>query len=268
MTDFTIPRDRWGRPTLPHPFPDGELLWHHRPSSIGKIVDDTYNLDQWQKRMVIVGACQRPDLLALADTLDPDDRNDKRQLNKLASEFQEAAKASKGANTGTALHSYTEQIDAGKDVTPLPMFVDDLEAYRKGLADHSIEIDPHWMERFVVWSDKRIAGSCDRYVMWNGRMVTFDLKTGASNPADFSLVSYAAQLASYANCTHAWDGVHSEALPEIDTEVGLIGWLPAGKGHFEVIEVDLTEGARIVDLALDVYWTRKNKELGHTLPTP
>ncbi len=263
-----IDRDRWGRPLVPNPMPDGDPVWHHRASGIGNQIADMFNIQQWQKRMLIVGATKRQDLLALADTLDPYDKGDKQKLNRIATEMQEAAGSKDRANIGTALHSYTEQIDAGAKVEPLPQFVDDLNAYTACLVKHRIEIDPQWMERFVVWPDKRIAGSADRYAMWNGRMVVVDLKTGKSDPAAFSMISQATQLASYANATHAWDGETADPLPEIDTEVGLILWLPAGEGRAELIEVDLTEGARLVDLALDVYWSRKNKALGRTLPDP
>lgn len=262
MSMENVARDRWGRPVVPNPLPDGDPVWHHRPSSVGKIVDDTYNLDLWQKRMVAKGLAARPDLLARVDAADPESPDGKRDLNALCKQAQEAAAASRGANVGTALHSYTEQLDRGDDVQPLEAYRADLAAYRATLDAHGIHVDPQWMERFVVWPDRRVAGSCDRYATWGGRLVVADLKTGASNPADFSLVTYAAQLACYANATHTWDGVNAEPLPEIDTEVGLVVWLPAGQGRCEIIEVDLIKGARIVDLAIEVYEARKDKTLG------
>lgn len=259
---MSVARDRWGRPVVPHPFPGGEPVWHHRPSSIGKIVDDTYNLDLWQKRMVAKGLAARPDLLARVDAADPETSDGKRDLNSLCKQAQEAAAASRGANIGTALHAYTEQLDRGQQVQPLEQYQADLDAYRRTLDAHSITIDAGLMERFVVWPDRKVAGSCDRYAHWGGRVVALDLKTGASNPADFSLVTYAAQLACYANATHIWDGVDAEPLPEVDTEVGLIVWLPAGQGRCELIEVDITKGAEIVDLAISVYEARKDRGLG------
>jgi len=262
-----INRDQWGRPLIPNPT-TGEIAWHHRPSSLGRIIEDTYGLEQWAQRTTAVGCARRPDLLALVSALDPTDRHDKQQLNKLVAQLKDAGGASDGANTGTAIHAYTEQIDRGQTVEPLPEYAADLDAYRQSLTEHSIEIDPAWIEQFVVWPEKRIAGSADRYVRYRGDWVVLDLKTGQHNPASFSLVSHAAQLAAYANATHTWDGDKFGAMPAVSWELGLILWLPAGQATAELIEVDLVDGAAAVDLALDVYAMRKNKGFGKTAETP
>jgi hypothetical protein len=262
-----IDRDRWGRPLIPDPT-TGEVEWHHRPSSIGRIVQDNFNIEQWAQRMTAVGCAKRPDLLALVSSLDPNDRDDKKELNRLVEQLKDAAGASEGSNKGTAIHAYTEQIDLGGDVEPLPEYVDDLEAYRQALVDHKIEIDKGWVERFVVWPAKRIAGSADRFVRYNGEWVVFDLKTGQYNPAQFSLISHAAQLASYANAAHTWDGKMFGAMPAVSRGVGLILWLPAGQGTAQLIEVDLVDGVAAVNLALDVYELRKDKQFGKAIKTP
>tara|TARA_R110002124_G_scaffold81413_4_gene214611 strand:+ start:244 stop:1269 length:1026 start_codon:yes stop_codon:yes gene_type:complete len=262
-----INRDRWGRPLIPDPV-TGETVWHHRPSSLGRIIEDSYGLEQWAQRTTAVGCARRPDLLALVSALDPTAPADKRQLNKLVGQLKDAGGASDGANTGTAIHAYTEQIDRGQTVEPLPEFVADLDAYQQALTDHSIEIDPAWIERFIVWPEKRIAGSADRFVRYRGEWVVLDLKTGQHNPASFSLVSHAAQLAAYAYSSHTWDGDKFGAMPAVSHELGLILWLPAGQAKAELIEVDLVDGAAAVDLALDVYAMRKNKAFGKTAETP
>lgn len=244
------------------------MEWHHRPSSIGRIVQDNFNIEQWAQRMTAVGCAKRPDLLALVSSLDPNDRDDKKELNRLVEQLKDAGGASVGSNKGTAIHAYTEQNDLGETVEPLPEYADDLEAYRQALVDHKIEIDKAWVERFVVWPARRIAGSVDRYVRYNGEWVTFDLKTGQYNPANFSLISHAAQLASYANAAHTWDGVKFGALPAVSKDLGLILWLPAGQGTAQLIEVDLVDGATAVDLALEVYAMRKDKQFGKQLKTP
>ena len=262
-----INRDQWGRPLIPHPV-SGEIVWHHRPSSLGRIIEDSYGLEQWAQRMTALGSARRPDILALVSALDPTDRADKQQLNKLVAQLKDAGGASDAANTGTVIHSYTEQMDRGESFEPLPEYEADLHAYRQAITDNSIEIDPAWIERFVVWPEKRIAGSADRYVRYRGEWVVLDLKTGQHNPAAFSLVSHAAQLAAYANATHTWDGTKFGAMPAVSHERGLILWLPAGKATAEIIEVDLHDGAAAVDLALDVYAMRKNKAFAKTAETP
>ena len=267
MPTSMIDRDQWGRPLIPDPV-SGETVWHHRPSSLGRIIEDTYGLEQWAQRMTALGCARRPDLLAQVCVLDPTDRGDKQQLNKLVAQLKEAGGASDAANLGTAIHSYTEQMDRGESLEPLPEFVADLDAYRQALCDYSIEIDPAWIERFVVWREKRIAGSADRFVRYLGEWVVLDLKTGQHNPGSFSMLSHGAQLAAYAYSSHTWDGDKFGAMPPVSHELGLILWLPAGQAKAELIEVALVDGADAVDLALDVYAMRKNKGFGKTAETP
>lgn len=265
MSDY-IKRDRWGRPLIPNPLPDGKAVAHQRPSSIASKIADRYNLELWSQRMVAKGIAEREDLLSLAHALDPEDSDDKRQLNDVVKKAKEAARSSQGANTGTALHSYVRQVNAGQEVTPLPAHAPAINAYKRAIDAHGI--DPSLLEQFVVWPDKLIAGSCDIFGTYQGAMRVLDLKTGKHNPADWSLMEYAAQLACYANATHTWDGNNAEPLPEIDTEVGIIIWLPAGGDICELIEVDLVKGARYVDLALEVQAAQKDKKIGTKVATP
>ena len=268
MTDGPFTRDRWSRPLLPHPMPDGEPVWHWRPSSIGGQIADRYGIELWKRRMVIAGAAARPDLVLTAATLDPD--TDKKQLDRVADECAEAAGSTTRANIGTALHRYTELLDTGSGIEPLDEYAADLDAYRQCIDLHSIEIDPDWIEVPLVWSEKRIAGTIDRLVNYRGALTALDLKTGRHNPAKYSMVEHAAQLACYANASHRWDPDTETATetPEINTDTGLILWLPAGEGHAELVEVDLAFGARMVDLAVEVYWARKNRDSARTLSRP
>jgi hypothetical protein len=266
MTDQTtastdpFTRDRWARPVLAHPLPDGPPDWHWRPSSIGGLIADRFGIEKWSRRMVLAGAAARPDLLAKADTLDPE--TDKKELDGIADACREAAAASKGANYGTALHRYTEQLNMGVDIKPLDRFKADINAYQRCLEEHRIEILTDMLEVPAVWSEGKVAGSIDNIVGYRGRRVVMDLKTGKHNPADWTMIEYAAQLACYANSEWRWDNATQTAtpLPELDTEIGLILWLPVGLGHAELIEVDLTFGVRMVRLAQEIYWGRKNKD--------
>ena len=40
----------------------------------------------------------------------------------------------------------------------------------------------------VIWTDKKIAGTVDRYVNYRGRLTALDLKTGQHDPSSFSVV--------------------------------------------------------------------------------
>ena len=256
---MTIIRDRWGRALIPHPLPDGAPAPHKRPSSIAMKIADRFNLERWQLRMAVKGVAERPDLLALAHALDPDDADDKRQLDQVAKDAKEAAGSLKGANLGTALHSYIRQARTGNDFTPLPQYVQDIDAYQRLLDEHGIE--PGESEQFCVWSAKQIAGTCDMPAdLYDGRRVVMDLKTGQHNPAKFSMVEYAAQLSCYANATHTWDGVSAEPLTPVDLGLAYIVWLPAGQGHAELVEVDIAKGAAWVALALEVDAAQKDRQ--------
>jgi hypothetical protein len=261
-----IKRDRWGRPMVPNPLPDGKPAPHQRPSSIASKIADTYALTLWKQRMTAIGVASRPDLVALAHALDPDDAGDKKQLDEVVKTAMEVAGSQRGANLGTAIHAYCRQVNAGTDPQVMDIHKPTIDAYRALLERH--QIVPKILERFVVWSERQIAGSCDIYGEIDGRLAVIDIKTGQHNPAKFSMVEYSAQLACYANARHLWDGETAEALPEIDTEVGYLIWLPSGGDQAELIRVDITKGRRYVDLALEVADAHKDRSVGQIIAAP
>jgi hypothetical protein len=67
--------------------------------------------------MVAKGVSMRQDLYLLAASAAADD---KETLDKVAEAAQEAASSSRGANTGSALHSFTERLDRGEQVAAPP----------------------------------------------------------------------------------------------------------------------------------------------------
>src|SRR5207253_924659 len=107
-------RDRYGRYLLPVPGQDKPVA-HTRATTISRTTADTYNLEQWGRRMLLQAASKRPDLVALAASLDPE--SDKKRFNELADAAQEAAAAGAAANYGTAMHAFTAQVDAGLHVS-------------------------------------------------------------------------------------------------------------------------------------------------------
>lgn len=123
----TVERDRYGRPLIV-PVRGGKAKAYTRCTTFVDCLDDKFNLQQWQQRMVALGLASRPDLL-LAVSAHAEDKN---HLNRITGEARDAAAASAAATTGTAIHALTEKIDRGEELPPIPeAYRADLEAYRR-----------------------------------------------------------------------------------------------------------------------------------------
>ncbi len=85
-----VRRDRWGR-YLVTPPDGGKPVGYQRATTLAKMLEDTSNLTRWSARMTLLGAAQRPDIIASTLAADPSDR---KTLDKLA----EQAKEHGGAN--------------------------------------------------------------------------------------------------------------------------------------------------------------------------
>ena len=261
-----IPRDRNGWPIVPDPARPGETLKCLRPSSIAKkYLTDSFTLNQWQKRTIIKGAGLRPDLGQAAGPLDLS--ADSRALNDLAAEAAVAGGAAAKANRGTAVHSVVEKVLQGVDVDVPPDLAGDVAAIRRCLDENDVRLFGDWCERFVINETVPAAGSADAYVTAAGvdGVVVLDLKTGG-DPRQFSrLLEYGAQMAIYARAGWGWRGAgHDlERAPDLNRDVGLILWAPAGEGRAELVGVDLAEGWRMVELAMAVREARKNPKRMH-----
>jgi hypothetical protein len=158
---------RWGW------YQDHDGATYRRTSTLVKEVEtDTYNLDLWKLRQVLVGAARRGDLITAVKAMgDPDPktgwtRAQKKLIDELVEKASEAAKVTDGAITGTAVHTLTERIDRGEPIgsvlaAELPADVaQGLLAYAK-LRElngwRSVEI-----ERTVVLDELEVAGTFDR----------------------------------------------------------------------------------------------------------
>ena len=251
-------RDRWGRYLITHPDTGKEVAWT-RTTTFAKTLADTFGLTQWELRMATLGLAKRADLLAQASTvLDPDDPDAKKLLNDIARQAKEAAGSSVRATLGTALHTMTEHIDAGRDFEVPDAHRADLDAYLAATA--SLVIDPEHIERIVTVPDYMVAGTLDRLVVHDGRLMVADLKTGRSLAG---MGEYAIQLALYANADTMWDpatGTH-EPMPDVDKERALIIWLPAGEARCELHEVDIAAGWAMAATCETVRAWRKRRDL-------
>lgn len=256
--------DRYGRYVLPDPY-TGKKASYTRATTYAKSISDTYALGQWMLRMAVKGVATRPDLYALAASTPIDDKD---ALNRIAEDAKEAAAAKAGANLGTALHSFTEQLDRGQSpVVPEP-WARDVAAYKVMLSTHGIRIDPALIERKVVVPDIAIAGTLDRIIHITGRQAIGDLKTGQS--LDFGWLEIAVQLAIYSRATHIWDPVTRTfaPMPAVDQDTAYVFHLPVGKATATLYEVDIAAGWEATRLCGQVRDWRKRKDLARAIPAP
>jgi hypothetical protein len=267
--------NQWGQYLLPDPDTGKERAWV-RATTMAKALEDTYNLEIWSNRMVAKGMALRPDLLALAASLDVE--ADKKRLNQVAKDAKEAAGGSSGANMGTALHSMTEKLDAGETVQPGP-FARELAAYRATMAAEGLVVLPHYSERIICVPSLGVAGRLDKLTESAGSQLyqVSDLKSQKS--MDFGAVSIAIQLSLYAHAYAMWNPSTEtwEDPPPIDQNTATVVWLPVGQGHCEVFDVDIFLGWEWAKHAQETRRIRKCKPLtsrGSTrpdalsLPTP
>ncbi len=252
-------RNRWGQYLITDPRDGVEKGWP-RATTLSSSLEDTYNLARWEERKLIEGLGKRPDLIALAQATDPEDR---KAFDRMAAAAKEAAGRSDAANLGTAIHKFAEQVDNGeKTLDELPTDQrETVRAYRKVLEDEGIEVVD--AEVIVLNLEVGIAGTYDRLVRvpGNDTPVILDLKTGRS--VDYSHLSHAAQLAEYANAEWRFNQETEklEPAPPMDKQRGIIAHLPAGKAECTLYVLDLVKGWEAALVARQLYDLRKEKGL-------
>ncbi len=256
-------RDRWGR-YLITPADGGNAKAHTRATTWAKTLEDTYSLEQWGNRMIVLGLASRPDLIAGAAACTIEDKS---TLNSLAKQAKDAVASGAKATMGTALHRVTQRRDVGEDFEVPSMFVDDVKAYEQLLAGSGIEIIPELVERIVVLPDITVAGTFDRLVRHEGKIKVADLKTGS---VDYAWLAIAIQLALYANAATMYDPITEthEPMPEVDKTEGLVLHVPYGSATAHLYRVDLTAGWEAARLCGKVRDLRNHKGLAELVSEP
>lgn len=144
--------------------------WRRVTTLVKKVETDTYYLDEWKKRQVLIGAARRDDIVlgvkALGDVPPTGwSQQQKKQFGEWAEQCMTAAGSDEGRTLGTAMHDLTERVDRGEPIDDVCRGLPDqaaagLRAYAK-LRElngwKSIEI-----ERTVVCDELEVAGSFDR----------------------------------------------------------------------------------------------------------
>jgi len=260
---FGPKRDRWGRYLLPDPETGKEKAWT-RATTLSSTLADTFGLTRWQMRMVAKGLGMRADLLALAAAAHVDDKT---TLDRVANDAKEAAGSSAGANSGTALHSFTEAVDRGEEPDIPDPWGADIKAYRAAMEEYRITVHPEWIERITVCPRFSVAGTFDRILtLPDGRRVIGDVKTGKDLSYSWNEISV--QLALYANATHIWCGDHWEDMPVVDPSEAVVMWLPVGQARCELHTVDIVDGWNMAQVAYDVRAWRSRRNLARQMVSP
>jgi hypothetical protein len=256
-------RDNYGRYRILDP-KTGKVISWTRATTWASTVADTFGLTNWKVRMTALGLAQRKDLLlAVAAIEDPDGKDSKKKLDKLAEAAMEHAGSSVRATIGTALHSITEAHDAGREPAVIPEPYDaDLAAYVLAICDAELRIDPSHIERIVCVPELGVAGTFDRLItLPDGRTVVADLKTGRD--LSYSWTEIAIQLAIYAHASSIYDvltGKH-QPMPVVDQSEALVMHLPVGEARCDLYMVDIAAGWEMASVCGTVRDWRKRKDL-------
>lgn len=250
---------QFGRYNLPNP-ETGEAQKWTRASRFAESLEDQYGIMKWKQRMAVKGVSSRQDMVALAQSLDPEE--DKKALDDLCFQATTVAQGDRRSNLGTALHKITERYDRGEDLKNLrPELSQGLGAYIDLKRREGIQTNKSYIERVTVVPELGVAGTMDRIVMWKDSPTIADLKTGELDERGMGKI--ALQLALYAHGaglynvqTEKW-----ERMPNRRMDVGLILHVPVGKDHGDLYEVDIAKGWQACLLAKAVRdWRNEGKK--------
>lgn len=251
------------------------LLSFTRASTVAKTLEDTYMLDSWARRMIILGMRDSPDLLADLRTLvgealakDADAsklaRALRTPLNRMGEEAHARAGGLYAAEFGTATHAWCEAVDIGlcRLIDVPEMFLPWVRAHRRVLAENGLTVDQRWTERIVLNAAFGIAGTLDR-LFWtaDGRLFLGDIKTAKG--MDFGWLYFCIQLAIYHSADYVLseDGTTWEPMPALDPETALIMHLPSGNPDAaRLVPLNMTFGRDALDAAVRVRLLRKTAE--------
>lgn len=259
-------RDRFGRYVIPDPVTGEKRTWT-RATTWASTVADTFGLTKWELRMTAIGLARRPDLLTgVAAVLDPDSKDGKKALDRLVDRAKEAALASQRATLGTALHSFCEAHDSGREVALIPPPFDrDIETYKRTMS--AVKVSRNYIEKIGVISELGVAGTMDRVVAFHqGRLPLIgDIKTGRD--LSYSWTEMAIQLALYAHADTVYDPVEKQHRPmlEVDQEKALVVHLPAGEARCQLHLVDIAAGWEMAQVCGRVRNWRARKDLAAPL---
>lgn len=251
---------------LPDPVTGKRKGWT-RASTVAKVLEDTYMLDAWTRRMILIGMNADAKLMETVERIissaglafGPDEgpldlaREARTPLNNLAEEATHAAGATYAAEFGTATHAWCEAVDLELiHIHDVPeMFRPWVIGYRRALAEAGLTVDKSWTERIVLNTTYGIAGTLDRMFFTHaGVRHLGDIKT--SKGMDYSWLYFAVQLAIYhgADLVLSLDGTTWEPMTALDPDTALIAHVPRlDPNGCRVVPINMGFGARALSTA-------------------
>jgi hypothetical protein len=248
---------RGGRYWLPDP-ETLKVRGYTRVTTLVKGISDQYLIGERAKRMVVAGLGAREDLYWRAAAVDPDDR---KGLGKLADEAMEAAKASSGANFGTALHDFKQAVDYGRSVALPEKVRPKIENYKALMAAHGVSVVPGLTERVVRIDKYGAAGKFDDVVRDpsgpGGPDKISDLK---SQRQFWTWLEIAAQLSCYADADAMWDvdrAIYVD-MPPVCKDWAVVTWMPVERADegdqdgVHLFDVPLAPGREVAEMCLRI----------------
>jgi hypothetical protein len=262
-TPQEVRRDQYGRYKVVPP-EGGKPVGYQRATTLAKMLEDTSNLTSWACRMTLLGAAQRPDIIASTLAANADDRQ---VLNKLAEQAKEHGGANIRRDLGTAIHRFVELSHANPDYTVPEPYAADVKAINAAIDAAGFDVIVDYSERILVVDGIQVAGMCDLGLRHRttGLLHVGDLKTGSS--VKYGALGWATQLSIYSMANNIYeqgaakDGSEDRRLPAPDFDRGqaFIIHCEPQSGHADVYQLAI--GERFVDLAVAVREVRKVKDL-------
>jgi hypothetical protein len=284
--------DSYGRYKIKVPG-DKRRTPHTRVTTFSSSIADTYALSMWSQRMTLKGATIRPDLVAMAHTLDVS--VDKDRMNDLVAQAKSAAGDKVSANLGTAVHSFTESVDKGDPLSKVPEDYQSVVLAYQEILDQAFEVVPYMIERSTLapeFDKIGVAGTFDRVyrvkvqlevvldggetvTLYPGEYVIGDVKTGRD--LKYAWNEIAIQLAMYARgvntngvynwADHTWEQPHTlENVHErltVREDVAIVVHMPVQReddAPMVVLKpIDLREGFAAARLCTAVRGWRKTR---------
>jgi hypothetical protein len=244
---------RYGRPLIIPPGGERRASPYRRCTTYVGVLEDMFNLQRWEKRMVALGLADRADLLLAVAA----HRDEKERLDDICNQAKEAAKASASATTGTALHALTDIVDDGGKLPALPPGpAASLRCFQEATAALKV-ID---IERKLVLDTHKVAGTADRIYELDGQRYIGDTKSGN---IELGILKIAMQLAVYARSQTYDVDTGERGIHGCSTTRGIVMHMPAtddpAQAKCELHWIDLEAGWEAVRVARQVWDQRSLK---------
>ena len=93
----------------------------------------------------------------------------------------------KSAEEGTLVHEVVEAILLGKEPEIDPSILPAVTAFRNFLERNNVQTAPEWVERRILHTDHRYAGTIDALALLDGKFGVLDIKTSQGIYRDYNL---------------------------------------------------------------------------------